>query len=104
MKKLGIIFVTLALILASSCRKKTTQSEPVYQQKEGLVTYQYKVAGLADTIISDSIWKIIFQVEGIDKMIMSQDDSSVVFTVEAELVSNDLLMEEIEKRGGKLVN
>jgi hypothetical protein len=103
MKKLGILFFTIALMLVSSCRQKSTQSESTFEEKEGLVTYQYKVAGLADTVVSDSIWKIIFQVEGIDKMIISKDDSSVVFTVESELVNNELLMEEIEKRGGELL-
>ena len=104
MKKLGLIFIAFGLILASSCKQKTKQSEPIIQEKEGLVSYKYKVVGLEDSIISDSIWRIIFQVEGIEKMILSQDDSTALFTVEPDLVSNELLIEEIEKRGGKLVD
>ncbi len=104
MKKLGLLFIAIGIILFSSCKQKTNQSETIIKEKEGLVSYKYKVVGLEDSIISDSIWRIIFQVEGIEKMILSQDDSTAVFTVEPELVNNELLMEEIEKRGGKLVN
>ncbi len=103
MKKLGILFLALALVLASSCKKRTSQTEIVVPEKEGLVTYRYKVVGLEDSTISDSIWRMIFQLEGIEKMILSQDDSTAVFTVEPELVNNELLMEEIESRGGKLI-
>ena len=104
MKKLGILFITLVVILAYSCKQKKTQPDPVIQEKEGLVTYKFKLVGLEDSLISDSIWRIIFQVPGIEKMILSQDDSTAVFTVEPELVNNELLMKEIEKRGGKLIN
>lgn len=103
MKKLGLIIIAFGLLLVSSCKQKTSQSETIFQEKEGLVSYKYKIIGLEDSIISDSIWRIIFQVEGIEKMILSQDDSTAVFTVEPDLVSNELLMEEIEKRGGRLV-
>ena len=104
MKKLGLIFIALGLMLATSCKKKTTQSEPIIVEKEGLVSYKYKIVGLEDSLISDSIWRIIFQVEGIEKMILSQDDSTALFTVEPDLVNNELLVKEIEKRGGKLVD
>jgi len=36
-------------------------------------------------------------------MILSQDDSTAVFTVEPELINNELLMAEIENRGGILI-
>jgi hypothetical protein len=104
MKKLGILLLTLGIMLASSCKQKTSQKETVIQEKEGLITYKYKVVGLEDSVISDSIWRIIFQVEGIEKMVLSQDDSTALFTVDPALVSNDNLMEEIEKRGGLLLN
>ena len=103
MKKFGFILIALLMILFVSCKKRQTPPEPVIKEKEGLVTYRYKVSGLEDTIISDSIWKIIFQLDGIEKLILSQNDSTAVFTVEPELVNNELLMEEIEKRGGKLI-
>jgi len=103
MKKLGILFLALALVLASSCKKRTSQTETVVSEKEGLVTYRYKVVGLEDSVISDSIWRMIFQLEGIEKMILSQDDSTAVFTVEPELINNELLMAEIENRGGILI-
>ena len=96
--------LALGIMLASSCKQKTNQKETVIQEKEGLITYKYKVVGLEDSVISDSIWRIIFQVEGIEKMVLSQDDSTAVFTVDPALVSNDYLMEEIEKRGGLLLN
>ncbi len=103
MKKLGIFLLAIALVLVSSCKNRKSQGEIIIQEKEGLVTYRYKVIGLEDSTISDSIWRMIFHVDGIEKMILSQDDSTAVFTVEAELVNNEFLMEEIKKRGGKLV-
>ncbi|MGD2034078.1 MAG: hypothetical protein PVF73_03415 [Bacteroidales bacterium] len=104
MKKLGIVLLTLALVLVCSCKNRQKPAEPeVLKEQEGLVTYKYKVIGLEDSVISDSIWRIIFQVEGIEKLILSQDDSMAVFTVRPELVNNELLTGEITRRGGKVI-
>ncbi|MBA7522088.1 hypothetical protein ES705_14201 [subsurface metagenome] len=104
MKKLGIVIILIASLFSCSGDKRGKSKEPITIEMNNLVTYKYKLAGLQDTVIFKSINKIIFQVDGVEKMIVSQNDSLAVFTVDPELVSNALLREEIEKRGGKLLN
>jgi len=107
MKKIWISLIVLLLIAACSSDKKdksSTEQSPTTERSDSLVTYKFKVDGLKDTVISDSIWRIIFQVEGIDKLVLSRDDSVAVFTVNPELVSNELLRSEIAKRGGTVLN
>ncbi len=105
MKKIYVLLV-LVLMLASCSgnRKDKTVKEPATEQDRGMITYKFKVVGLQDSAISDSIWRIIFQVDGIDKLILSRDDSVAVFTVDPELVSNELLRDEIARRGGVLMD
>ena len=106
MKNIWLIIGLAFIIAACTGKKKEKPAEEAVtiELDAGLVTYKYKVAGLQDTIISDSIWRIIFQVDGIDKLVLSRDDSIVVFTVDPELVSNELLRNEITLRGGILLN
>jgi hypothetical protein len=105
MKKLFYVFI-VALIFAACTGKKDKAAGEVDQQQQAaqLVTYQYKIDGLQDSIISDSIWRIIFQVEGIDKMVLSRDDSTAVFTVNPELVTSEQLKKEIASRGGVVLD
>ena len=105
MKKLAIIL--LVAIWAVACNSKKS-NQPVEtpmttDQDKGLVTYKYKVVGLQDSVVSDSIWKIIFQLNGVDKLILSKNDSSAVFTVDPKLISSDSLKGEIARRGGVVV-
>ena len=101
MKKLWIL---LALSLAVACG--ISGSKKVIEMKTGknLVNYKFKVDGLQDSTLSDTIWKMIFQVKGIDKLIISKTDSSVLFSVNDSLLNQQKLMTEIEKRGGKILN
>ncbi len=107
MKKFWIFISLVLLVVACSGNRKDKSSGeeaiPVEQDNE-MVTYKFKVGGLQDSVISDSIWRIIFQVEGIDKLVLSRDDSVAVFTVDPELVSNQLIRDEITRRGGVLLN
>jgi hypothetical protein len=106
MKKLLFILSFTAFLFACSGAKKDKKTEreeiPSDVSKE-FVTYSFKVDGLQDSVISDSIWRIIFQVDGIDKLVLSRDDSMAIFTVDPELVENSMLEEEIVRRGGILV-
>lgn len=106
MKKIWLLLGLALIIAACAGKKKEEPAEEAVTLEEdaGLITYKYKVAGLQDTLISDSIWRIIFQVDGIDKLILSRDDSIAIFTVDPELVSNELLRDEITRRGGVLLN
>ena len=106
MKKFWILLILTVMIAACSGSKKDkspAKDEVTSEQNADLVTYKYKIDGLQDTIIADSIWRIIFQVEGIDKLVISRDDSMAVFTVDPELVNNELLRNEITRRGGVLL-
>ena len=107
MKKLLFIFgVTLFIVACTGIKKDKSTDEEAGMETANteLVTYQYKIDGLQDSIVSDSIWRIIFQMDGVDKLIISRDDSTAIFTVDPELVTNEILEKEIESRGGKLLN
>ncbi len=106
MKKIGFIVLIAIWAIACTGKKQEKQNETITlpDQKEGMVTYKYKVDGLQDSAISDSIWRIIFQVEGVDKLILSKSDSSAIFTVDPKLVNNDMLKDEIARRGGVVLN
>lgn len=104
MKQLGILMVlVIALIACSGNRKKTPQPENTAPESN-LVSYKFKVAGVQDTLIADSIWKMIFRTDGIDKLVISRADCTVVFTVDPELVNDDSLKIEIARRGGEVLN
>lgn len=104
MRQLGIILVTAIAILACSGNKKKTPQPENVTPESNLVSFKYKVAGIQDSIIADSVWKMIFRVEGIDKLVISRADCTVVFTVDPELVTSDSLKREIGRRGGDVLN
>ena len=106
MKKIWIIIGLVLVLGACSGNRKDKSKEETSSanQNTGLITYKFKVEGLQDSIVSDSIWRIIFQVEGIDKLVLSRDDSVAVFTVDPKLVSNQLIRDEISKRGGVVLD
>jgi|WetSurMetagenome_2_1015567.scaffolds.fasta_scaffold1592694_1 hypothetical protein len=102
MKKLfSLLLLTTWLVACTGKKEKATPEVPMTTgQDKGLVTYSFKVNGLQDSVVSDSIWRIIFQVQGVDKLILSKNDSSAVFTVDPKLVTSELLKTEITRRGG----
>lgn len=105
MKKFWILsFITIFFFACGGSPKNKDIKPVTVQEDNGMITYKYRVEGLQDSIISDSIWKIIFQVDGIDKLVLSKNDCTAVFTVEPELVTTKLLEKEIKERGGKLIN
>ena len=61
-------------------KSKADEATVTVEQAEGLVSYAYKVDGLQDSVISDAIWRLIFQLEGIDKLVLSKDDSVALFS------------------------
>ncbi len=104
-----IIGILAIIVLSTACsgfkkKSKADEATVTVEQAEGLVSYAYKVDGLQDSVISDAIWRLIFQLEGIDKLVLSKDDSVALFTVDPSKVSDSLLKAEIENRGGKILN
>jgi hypothetical protein len=102
-KTFFILFIAIWAIACTGKKAKNMDESAADQAKE-MVTYRYKIDGLQDSIVSDSIWRIIFQVDGVDKLILSKIDSSAVFTVDPKLVDNQLLVSEITRRGGVVLN
>jgi hypothetical protein len=104
MKKIFFILMIFLIACGTNKSKLIKERKPITIQKDGKETYYFKVDGLKDSIVSDSIWKIIFQLEGIDKLILSKKDSSAFFTIDPKLIKVDVIAKEIEKRGGKVLN
>jgi hypothetical protein len=102
MKKL--FYILFIAIWAIACTGKKTENNTAADQAAEMVTYKYKVSGLQDSIIADSVWRIIFQVEGVDKLIISKSDCTASFTVDPKLVDSELLVKEITKKGGVVLN
>lgn len=104
MKNIAIILLLFVLACGGNKSNKGTTKVPMNMENANLVNYKYKIDGLQDSIISDSIWKMIFKVQGIDKLIISKADSTVTFSIDPKLVSNDAIKAEIIRRGGKIIN
>ena len=103
MKRIGILLVMAIVMLACSGNKQKTKQPVNTAPESGFVSYKYKVDGVQDSVIADSVWKMIFIINGIDKLVISRADCTVVFTVDPELVSSDSLKNEIGRRGGEIL-
>ena len=99
MKKLSLLFAVFLLMACGTSGSKSEQSA----DGSKLTSYSFKVDGLQDSVLSDTIWKMIFQVDGIDKLVISKNDSSVRFSVDPAKVTQQQITAEIEKRGGKIL-
>jgi hypothetical protein len=102
MKKYLVFF--LFLILTTSCGKNTQtieDTQPISTKQ--LRLYRFKVIGLADSIIADSVWKMVFTVNGIEQLVVRKVDSTVLVNADSLLVTKELLMDEIEKRGAVIL-
>jgi hypothetical protein len=104
MKKLFIFLLFLVIACGGNKTKKDSVKLDMNTQNAKLVSYKFKVDGLQDTVISDSIWKMIFKVQGIDNLVISKADSTVIFRIDPNLVSAEALKAGITERGGKIIN
>jgi len=103
--KITALFLLIFLVLTSCNRNVETKRKPIAVQKDGKETYLFKVDGIQDSIISDSIWKMVFKFkDDIDKMLISIPDSSVIITIDPKNMDAEKLAAEIENRGGKVLN
>jgi hypothetical protein len=104
MKKL--IFFLLFFVIACSGNKTNKDSAKMQMNmsKIKMVSYKFKVDGVQDSVISDSIWKMIFKLQGIDNLVISKADSTVIFRIDPNQVSVEALKAEIASRGGKIIN
>lgn len=104
MKKSIILLLFLGLACHGNKSDKGSAQALMTVQNAKLVNYVFKIDGLQDSVISDSIWRMIFKVPGIDKLVISKADSTVIFSIDPKLVSNEALKAEITRRGGKIIN
>lgn len=104
MKKVAIILMFVLAACGSNKTETVEKRKPVAVQQDGMETYLFKVNGLQDSIVSDSIWKMIFQLQGVEKLVISKSDSSAAFTVNPKNLNGEVLAVEIEKRGGIVLN
>lgn len=106
MKKIWFLLVFAFFFAACVIKSKDNNTSETTDGviSNGMITYRLKIDGLQDSAIADSIWRIIFQVGGIDKLVISREDSMAVFTVDPDSVSNELLRREVVKRGGRILN
>lgn len=95
-------WILLFAIVIFSCKRKpdTTQNNSDVPE---VTTYSYKVAGLSDSIVADSVWKIMFVYSGVEQLVLDNKDSLLVFTVSSSFDDLAELEEEIEKRGAKIL-
>jgi hypothetical protein len=104
MKKIFILLFFFLMACIGNKSNKESKIIPETQQDAGLVTFKFKVDGIQDSIIADSIWRMIFTVQGIDKLVISKVDSTIIFSIDPKLTSNKALKAEITRRGGKIIN
>jgi hypothetical protein len=105
MKNLALIlFFTAALLACNRSSIDSGNSPDPAEEQATLVSYKYKVADLGNSAVADSIFRLHFSLEGIDKMIISESDCTVVFTVDAQLLNDKKLREAVASQGGIIVN
>jgi hypothetical protein len=94
----------LSFVFIIACGKhKTNQSDSINESTESQLTeFVFQVDNLADSLVSDSIWKMIFTTKGIEQMVIIKEDSLVTFNVDSGLISRFAIQEEIIRRGGEL--
>lgn len=97
---LGIVL----LLLIASCKKQSnSESTTVASDTSNLQVFEFRVSGMEDSLVADSLWKMIFTIEGIDQIILQKEDSLLLVRCSSEL-SEDLLEAEIQRRGASLIN
>ncbi|MBN2486169.1 MAG: hypothetical protein JXB34_09365 [Bacteroidales bacterium] len=100
MKQLFLLSVLVFILSNCKDTNQQTSAPPVAEQ---LFVYKYKVTGLNDTVVSDSVWKMIFTIEGIEEMAISKADSTVTFKLSSDKVTSGQLSSEIENRGARVL-
>jgi ethanolamine transporter EutH len=101
MKKYLVFLIFI--IIQVGCKKSSSNMKDANTTIEKFTVYKYKVVGLNDSIISDSIWKMIFKIEGIDELVIDKVDSLVTVKINKTNVDEKRISDEIQLRGGKII-
>lgn len=102
--KYFVLFSLGCMLLLSCGKNKQVDSTENSLNENVNQTYLYKVAGLSDSILSDTLINMIFVVEGIDQMSIQKADSLVVIIADSSKVKYEELAVEISNRGGVVLN
>ncbi|MCG8698937.1 MAG: hypothetical protein MI922_12860 [Bacteroidales bacterium] len=95
------IFVSV-LVLVGCKSNNSTKTEDAQEEIINFKTYHYKVQNLSDTVIADSIWRMIFKMnEGIDQI--SIQDTMVIVKVNTDVYEEKEIRDEMIKRGAQNV-
>jgi len=100
MKKIALLFFMTISILACKNNKKTSEDT---REQPDFTVHSFKISGLDDSIISDSIWKMLFKFEGIEELVLDKNDSLFVIKIDQSKVSKEEIQKEIALRGGKVL-
>jgi hypothetical protein len=98
------IFLFLVSLSIFACKSNVQNESDKGQDGEPVfAVHKYKVAGLNDSIISDSIWRMLFKFEGIEELVLDKKDSLFVIKMDQTKVSEEEIKNEIALRGGKVL-
>lgn len=90
------------MILLFACKSSPEQSA-VYMEATEEITYSFKVEGLNDSIVAESVGKIIFVFPGIEEIVVDKTDALISVKYKVETLEIDQIKEELEKRGVKIL-
>ena len=99
MRILLVIFTTFLICIGCNTSNNKSSSDKEQQQIKDITI---KVININDSIIADTIWKMIFSLESIDQLTIQKYDSTVSFQVSNDQINVTALKKEIISRGGKL--
>lgn len=101
MKKILLLLFVISIQLA--CKNSANEEGTVSPNAEKFTVLKYSVQGLNDTVISDSIWKMIFKVEGIEELYIDKEKSEIKIKILTEYADARKISKEIKSRGGRKV-
>lgn len=98
-----ILALSLSLFITACGTGKPKAVDNIIEKETVFQMHSYKVAGLSDTVVVDSVWKLMFSFNGIEELVMDKKDSVVSFKVDSALVNLQALEQEVEQRGAKIL-
>ncbi len=96
------ILLLAVLTISLSCKTKPEKKKNISEEEQYTV-YSYKVEGVNDSLIADSVWKIVFSLPGIEELVIDKEELLVTVKADVSLIKEDRIKQEIEKRGGNIV-
>lgn len=94
-----IVYCLVAFAFIACTNKNTNKQQTHSGQEQQYQEVAYKVAGLNDSIVSDSVWKLVFKYTEIDQMLSNPADSMLTLKVNANFDGFGELEQDIQARG-----